>query len=95
MAEMPFGEVCDEESFIVHDEGNLHLRFDLAQNVPNHRIQEELADFVLNRRDGLALKALVIPLILLGPKGPDVAIRIRIVLASVNYSKKFCRHTLI
>src|ERR1035437_3755196 len=38
MAETPFGEVCDEEPFIVHDEGNLHFRFDLSQNVANDRI---------------------------------------------------------
>src|ERR1035438_9613289 len=71
VAETPFGEVCDEEPFIVHDEGNLHLGLHLAQNVPNNRIQKELAQLVLNRRDGLALKALVIPLVLFGPKRPD------------------------
>src|ERR1035441_5489735 len=71
MAETPFGEVCDEEPFIVHDEGNLHVGLHLAQNVPNNRIQEKLTELVLNRCDGLALKALVIPLILFGPKRPD------------------------
>src|ERR1035437_6612501 len=71
MAETPFGEVCDEEPFIVHDEGNLHFRFDLAQNVADDRIQEKLAELVLNRCDGLTLEALVIPLILLRPKRPD------------------------
>ena len=71
MSKLAFGQVGDEQPLIVHDEGNVHFRFDLAQNVPNHRIQKELADFVLDRRDGLAFEPLVVVLIFLRPKRPD------------------------
>ena len=70
MAKLAFGQVGDEQPSIVHDEGDVHFLFDLAQNVPNHRIQKELADFVLDRRNGLALEPLVVVLHIPPPKMP-------------------------
>ena len=71
MSEPAFGQVGDEQPSVVHDEWNVHFLFDLAQDVSDHRIQKELADLVLDRRDGLALEALVISRIFLRPKCPD------------------------
>jgi len=34
----------------------VHFLFHLAENVPHDGIQKELADFILNRRDGFAFE---------------------------------------
>jgi len=70
MPKTAFGEVCDEKPSVVHDERNAYFGFDLAQYIPDHRVQEELADFVLNRSDGLAFETFVVGLILFYPKRP-------------------------
>ena len=71
MSKPAFGEIGDEEASVVHRERDAHLGFDLAQNVANHGIQEELADFVLDRGDGLTLETRVISGIFLRPKRPN------------------------
>ena len=71
MAKLSFGQIGDEQPAIVHDEADIHFGLHLPQNVANHRVQKELADFVLDRRDGFPLETLVVILILLGPERPD------------------------
>lgn len=64
------GQVGDEKSSMVHDIGNIHQLADLAQNISNFRIQQELTDFFVNRRDGLPLELVVVVFILVSPKRP-------------------------
>ena len=71
MAQGSFGEVGDENSFVVHDEGETDPVPNLPENVANHRIQQELAELVLDRRDGFALEAWIVGLVFLSPKRPD------------------------
>jgi hypothetical protein len=60
MADLSFGQVGDKKASIVHGEPKVHTLFDLAENVANDGIQKKLAEFVLNRCNGLTLKARVI-----------------------------------
>ncbi len=57
VANLPFGEVGDEDAAFVHDKGNAHLVAHLTDDVADDWREEQLANFVLNRGDGLALEA--------------------------------------
>jgi hypothetical protein len=67
-AEAAFREVGNEDAFAVHHKRNAHLAPHLAENVAHHGIEQKLPELVLNRRDGLALKARVVALVFLRPK---------------------------
>src|SRR5437660_10717166 len=69
VAKLSFRQVRDKKTFVVYYEGNAHFRFDLAQNVPNYRVQQKLAELVLDRSNSLALETLIVALILIRPKG--------------------------
>lgn len=58
--EFAFGQVGDEHAAGVHQEAKINLGFDLAKNVPDRRVHQELADFVLNRCDGFADEARIV-----------------------------------
>ena len=68
MAKLSFGEICNKQAALVHDEWDAHFRFDLAKNVANHWIEKKLTELVLDWRDGLALEARVVARIFLRPK---------------------------
>jgi hypothetical protein len=71
VAEPSLGQVRDEQPPVVHGEGDVHALAHLPQNVSHDRIQDELADLVLDRGDGLALEVLVVARELVGPERAD------------------------
>jgi hypothetical protein len=58
--EFAFGEVGDEHAAGVHHEAEVHPGFHLSKNVPDGRVHEELADFVLNWGDGFPDEAIIV-----------------------------------
>ncbi len=71
MAKAAFGKVRDEQPSVVHDERNVHPRSHLSQDITHYGIQQELPELVLNRGDGLPLKARIIIGVLVLPKLQD------------------------
>ena len=71
MAKLSFGQIRDEQSSVIHHEREIHFLFHLPQNISHNRIQKELPDFILDRRNGLAFEPLVVVFIFLRPKRPD------------------------
>ncbi len=57
VADLAFGEIGDEDAPLVHDKGDAHLAAHLADDVAQDGGEQQLADFVLDRCDGLALEA--------------------------------------
>lgn len=68
LPEFPFCKIAVEDTAIVHNEGKTHLALHLAQNVSDDGIGEKLAELVLNRGNGLALEARIVPCIFRLPK---------------------------
>src|SRR6185312_12161199 len=55
-----FREICDEYPLAIDHEGKAYLAFNLAENIPNDRRNQELTEFVLDRCDGLSLEPIVV-----------------------------------
>jgi hypothetical protein len=53
LADLPFGEVRDNDLTMVHRVRQVELRSDLAQDEPHIRRRRELPCLIENRRDGL------------------------------------------
>src|SRR5208282_4575575 len=70
LADLPLGEIRDDDLAIVHRVRQVELRSDLAQYEPDIRRRRELSRLIKNRRDGLAPEALVVAGKLLRPEAP-------------------------
>ena len=71
VSKLPLGQVGDKQPLVVHDEREAHFALHLPQDVPNHGIQEELPELVLDGRDGLAPEPVVVAGIFGGPVVAD------------------------
>lgn len=67
-AEFSFGKIGDEDAAGIHHEWDAHLGAHLAEDVANNRVQQKLADLVLDRSDGLALEPRIVSLKFVEPK---------------------------
>ncbi len=68
VADLAFGEIGDEDAAFVHDKGNAHFAAHLTDDVADDWREEQLANFVLNRGDGLALEAGIPALVFVLPE---------------------------
>lgn len=71
MAQLALGQIRDEKPSGIHDEWDVHFSPDLAENISNDGVQEELTEFVLDRRNCFALETLVVAGVFVLPKVPN------------------------